>query len=77
MPIYEYRCQDCGKRVEMLLRSGDESPRCPSCGSALLEKLISTPYVLSGGRLPGRTCCGQEERCATPPCSTEEGCRRR
>lgn len=77
MPIYEYRCQNCGKRVEILLHTGGETPRCPNCGSTLLEKLFSAPYVMSGQRLPGRTCCGREERCATRACSTGEECRRR
>ena len=79
MPIYEYRCLNCGQRTELLIRSGGPSARCPSCGSLLLEKLFSAPYVMSAetARPKGRTCCGQEERCATPPCSTEQGCGRR
>jgi len=75
MPIYEYRCGNCGERVEVLVRSGNEEPRCPNCGSTLLEKLFSAPYVMSGkSRPPGRTCCGREERCDVPPCSMEETC---
>lgn len=79
MPIYEYRCQNCGERVEVWLRSWGEEPRCPNCESALLQKLFSAPYVISRGRPhpAGTTCCGQEERCATPPCPTGEECRRR
>ena len=76
MPIYEYRCGNCGERVEVLVRSGSGTPSCPNCGSPLLEKLFSVPYVMSGAmpRSGGRTCCGREERCATPPCSTEQVC---
>ncbi len=79
MPIYEYHCQNCGERVEILLRAEGETPRCPNCGSLLLRKLFSAPYVMSKGREhpAGTTCCGREERCATPPCSTGEECRRR
>jgi putative FmdB family regulatory protein len=79
MPIYEYRCRDCGERTEVLVRPGTTAANCPTCGSPLLDKLVSAPYVMSGetARLKGRTCCGQEERCATPPCSTERGCARR
>jgi putative FmdB family regulatory protein len=79
MPIYEYRCRSCGQKSEVLVRAGGPSASCPSCGSPLLEKLFSAPYVTSAetARPKGRTCCGQEERCATPPCSTEQGCRRR
>lgn len=78
MPIYEYRCKNCGERVEILVRSGSNgSPICPNCGSALLEKLLSVPHVMMGQRRPaGRTCCGREERCETPPCSEGGACRR-
>ena len=75
MPIYDYRCGNCGERVEVLVRSGGEEPRCPNCGGALLEKLFSTAYLMSGkSRPPGPTCCGRQERCEAPPCSTAETC---
>ncbi len=79
MPIYEYLCRECGERVEVWLRSGGERPHCPNCGSPLLKKLFSAPYVMSKGREHpvGTTCCGREERCATPPCSPDGECRRR
>jgi putative FmdB family regulatory protein len=78
MPIYEYRCATCGGRVEVLVRSHTATPSCPRCGSPLRDKLFSTPYVLSSQshHQPGRTCCGQEERCDAPPCSSGGTCRR-
>lgn len=78
MPIYEYLCRNCGERVEVLVRSGSGTPSCPQCGSPLLEKLLSIPNVISrwGQSSGGGTCCGREERCAAPPCSTGEACRR-
>lgn len=43
MPIYEYDCQGCHRRVSLLVRSfaaaGD--PRCPRCGSGQLSRLMS------------------------------------
>lgn len=76
MPIYEYRCNDCGTTFDQLVR-GPNTVTCPGCGSAALEKLLSTPAFLSGrtNRPAGHTCCGREERCSAPPCSTESGCR--
>ena len=43
MPIYEYECQGCRRRVSVLVRSlaGHASPRCPRCGSAELSRLMS------------------------------------
>jgi putative FmdB family regulatory protein len=79
MPIYEYRCENCGEQVEVLVRSETSAlPTCPNCGNPRLEKLLSVPYVMSGERRPaGLTCCGREERCQAPPCSTDDVCRRR
>lgn len=77
MPIYEYRCLDCGETSEILLRSGNESAACPFCSSRNLEKLLSASYAIRGSApMPGRTCCGRTERCEAPPCSTDDTCRR-
>jgi len=43
VPIYEYDCQGCRRRVSLLVRSlgSNEAPRCPRCGSAELARLMS------------------------------------
>lgn len=41
MPLYEYRCKDCDRQSELLVKSLDSKPECPECGSARLEKLLS------------------------------------
>jgi putative FmdB family regulatory protein len=46
MPIYEYSCKECENQFEELVL-GDETPRCPSCGSEALERLMSLPRVRS------------------------------
>ncbi len=78
MPIYEYRCGGCGARVEVLVRSGSEAPRCPHCGAPLTDKLLSAAFASSGqtARQAGHTCCGREERCDRPPCSSGDSCAR-
>lgn len=80
MPLYEYKCRDCGRVTEMLVRSPSaaEPPRCAHCCGRNLEKLISTPAAVTVGGHPagGKTCCGKTERCDTPPCSLTGGCRR-
>jgi putative FmdB family regulatory protein len=77
MPIYEYHCDGCDARVDVLVRAGESRPSCPHCGTALTRKLFSAPYISRGltTREPGRTCCGQTERCDAPPCSTGGTCR--
>lgn len=43
MPIYEYHCQDCRRRVSVLVRSINRpgTPTCPRCGGRRLERLMS------------------------------------
>ena len=43
MPIYEYRCSDCGDDFERFLRSmfSKETITCPSCGSEHVNKAFS------------------------------------
>ena len=43
MPIYEYRCLECGEKFEKLVRFGASTSeiQCPKCGGRKVEKLIS------------------------------------
>ena len=49
MPIYEYRCKNCGKEFEMMQKFSDEPlTECIEC-SGSVEKLISqSAFVLKG-----------------------------
>lgn len=45
MPLYEYRCTNCGEKIEMIQKSTDVPLKnCPSCGG-LLKKLFSPPML--------------------------------
>ncbi|RLA99238.1 MAG: zinc ribbon domain-containing protein [Deltaproteobacteria bacterium] len=48
MPIYEYRCEACGKKSEFLtFRISDEvDPVCKHCGSEKMVRLISRVRVI-------------------------------
>lgn len=43
MPIYEYKCGDCGAKCQLLIGVVQmETPQeCPTCGSLRLTKLVS------------------------------------
>jgi len=68
MPIYEYRCRECSKVFELLVRAaaetnGNAGPHCPACGSGELKRLFSlfasrsdSPVKAGGGG--GGGCCG-------------------
>ena len=52
MPLYEYRCEACGRRFEHwfpTFRAAEEgpTPTCPACGSSMVERLISRVAVHS------------------------------
>ena len=51
MPIYEYKCQNCGHSFEQLQKITDKPLRnCPRCKKTKLIKLISnTTFQLKGG----------------------------
>lgn len=40
MPIYDYRCTQCGQTSELLVRSSTV-PTCPHCASTALERQVS------------------------------------
>jgi len=92
MPIYEYKCKDCGKISEFLVGVGQQDEeisaegesasgkKCSFCKSKNLEKIISESFISTSdhiiGSQGGKTCCGRDERCDTPPCSDGGVCRR-
>ncbi len=43
MPIYEYHCADCRRRVSLLVMriSDPATPHCPQCGGQQLTRLMS------------------------------------
>lgn len=42
MPLYEYRCNQCQKRVTLLVRGNSPDLACPLCGGRILTRLFST-----------------------------------
>ena len=42
MPIFEYRCDDCGTTFEKLVRRQGDALVCPSCGQEHLSRQLST-----------------------------------
>jgi putative FmdB family regulatory protein len=68
MPIFEYKCQDCGAQFEKIITSSSSGVLCGKCESPNVEKLISVFAVAKGSNStasfddgPCRT-CGARER---------------
>jgi len=48
MPIYEYRCDECGKISEFLLTKREETftPQCKKCKSKKMSRVLSRVRVI-------------------------------
>jgi len=55
MPIYEYRCSDCGTLSEFLVPRAGATPadlRCGSCRGTRMSKVLSTMAVQGTAAAP-------------------------
>lgn len=73
MPIYEYKCNDCGKISELLVLKKDEAVSCASCNSKNLVKLMSAHNTVGAGGSGNNIaanfsggCCGSPNSCGNP-----------
>lgn len=72
MPIYEFRCLECGNVYEKLFKQLDEKLelKCPQCKSESFERVISkTNYVMGSGK-------GSQSKptVTTKSCGSGSGC---
>ncbi len=71
MPIYEYICDDCGKKFDMLrtMSKADVPAECENCHSYQTHRKISVCYSQSEGRSisVGNSGCGS---CSGRSCSS-------
>jgi putative FmdB family regulatory protein len=81
MPIFEYKCDDCGTKFEKLVRRlGGEDVSCPSCGEGRLTQQFSTFAAHSNGKADGgfdSSFSGGEEgmpSCGGGMCQTPDLC---
>ncbi|TFH36978.1 MAG: zinc ribbon domain-containing protein [Dehalococcoidia bacterium] len=65
MPLYEYECEKCGRRVEIRQAVGQDGSQvaCPSCGTVGLRRVFSSFFCagsedsgMSGGGSSCSTC---------------------
>ena len=46
MPLYEYQCESCGQRFELIQKYSDGPPeQCPKCGKGPVQRLLSSPAI--------------------------------
>jgi len=58
MPLYEYKCENCGHQFEVIQKFSDPlADKCPKCGGGPVRKLLSLyeqELQLEGARTPDR-----------------------
>jgi putative FmdB family regulatory protein len=68
MPIYEYRCQECGEKFEKLVRSSAQADEveCPRCHQVHVKRLLSL-FGLGGVSMSGEAsfASATDSSCAT------------
>ena len=46
MPLYEYQCDACGQRFEIIQKFSDSAPdACRLCGRGPVQRLLSSPAI--------------------------------
>ena len=65
MPIYEYRCNECGKVFSRLQKVGATADGvvCPECGSSAVDRMLSTFASASSSAGTGAPCGAQAASC--------------
>ncbi|MDR3053871.1 MAG: zinc ribbon domain-containing protein [Zoogloeaceae bacterium] len=75
MPIYEYRCADCGFQKEHLQKLSDPVLRvCPQCGADRYKKLLSAAgFQLKGSGWYATDFKQAAKPSSPPPCQGGDG----
>jgi len=60
VPIYEYQCKECGKKVEKIKRNPEAEISCPACGKIAVRtvSLAAVPTASNGGSCSTPTSSG-------------------
>ena len=62
MPIFEYKCNDCGKVIEFLEKSSKpQKHKCDKCGSSNMQKMLSGFAVQNKSSSPCDICPGPSQ----------------
>lgn len=71
MPLYEYVCNKCNERFELMKSFNDVAPvKCPKCGTEAKKLISTTSFQLKGTgwyktdyQKPACGCCAKKEAC--------------
>lgn len=49
MPMYDFRCGDCGYEFSEFLKMSADIPECPECEADAVKRLITDAPTIAGG----------------------------
>ncbi len=61
MPIFEYKCEQCGAQFEELVFSDSDEVACEKCASTNTRKLMSCCGFKTGGKAEGGAESGEQD----------------
>ena len=71
MPLYEYECDACGRRFEIIEKFSDAPPEsCTECGKGPVHRLLSSPAIQfkgTGFYITDYAQKGKSDSSSTPP----------
>lgn len=68
MPVYSYKCKDCGEEFDLLVGvgQGSEELKCRKCGSKNLDRMLTSFGVGAESSSIGSSSC-PTGTCSLPP----------
>ena len=75
MPLYEYECEACGRRFEVIQRFSDPLETCKECGKGPVHRLLSSPAIQfkgSGWYITDYAQKGKSDPSSTPPAASSD-----
>jgi len=71
VPLYEYECDACGRRFEVIEKFSDPPPEaCTACGKGPVHRLLSSPAIQfkgTGFYITDYAQKGKSDSSSTPP----------
>jgi len=48
MPLYVFKCEKCGDKIELLMPYGGPTPSCETCSVEMKKQIAATNFSLKG-----------------------------
>ena len=73
MPLYEYECDACGGRFEVIQKFSETTEQCRRCGKGPVRRLMSSPAIQFKGTGWYITDYAQKGKSGTESTSSSDG----